>query len=83
MASGEPSDAIRAVNAVLTNLDAIRNNPNVMILTTSNLTNALDGAFMDRADIQVRRFSPRVITHLIPRDTPPPRFLPIAMRSLQ
>ena len=51
-ASGsEPSDAIRVVNALLTQLDQIKMSPNVLILTTSNITGAIDGAFVDRADI--------------------------------
>ncbi|XP_054159423.1 pachytene checkpoint protein 2 homolog [Oppia nitens] len=48
----EPSDAIRVVNALLTQLDGIKNYPNVVILTTSNVTNAIDLAFVDRADIK-------------------------------
>jgi SpoVK/Ycf46/Vps4 family AAA+-type ATPase len=51
---GEPSDAIRAVNALLTQLDQLRRFPNVMVLTTSNITEAIDVAFVDRADIKVR-----------------------------
>jgi SpoVK/Ycf46/Vps4 family AAA+-type ATPase len=50
---GEPSDAIRAVNALLTQLDQLRRFPNVMVLTTSNITEAIDVAFVDRADIKV------------------------------
>lgn len=45
----EPSDAIRVVNAVLTQLDNIRRLPNVLILTTSNITGMIDVAFVDRA----------------------------------
>ena len=44
----EPSDAIRVVNALLTQLDQIRRHPNVLILTTSNVTGAIDLAFIDR-----------------------------------
>ena len=44
----EPSDAIRVVNALLTQLDQIRRHPNVLILTTSNVTGAIDIAFIDR-----------------------------------
>lgn len=52
-ASGnEPSDAIRVVNALLTQIDRIKRRPNVFILTTSNLTGAIDLAFVDRADIK-------------------------------
>ncbi|KAG2489739.1 hypothetical protein HYH03_011846 [Edaphochlamys debaryana] len=43
VAGSEPSDAIRAVNALLTQLDALRRHPNVM---------AIDVAFVDRADIK-------------------------------
>jgi hypothetical protein len=41
----EPSDAIRVVNALLTQLDSLRARPNVLILTTSNLPASVDGAF--------------------------------------
>ena len=52
-ASGaEPSDAIRVVNALLTQIDALRQRPNAMVLTTSNITEAIDLAFVDRADIK-------------------------------
>ena len=36
------------VNALLTQLDQIKRAPNVLILTTSNITGAIDGAFVDR-----------------------------------
>lgn len=52
MSGSEPSDAIRVVNAVLTQLDQIKRYPNVLILTTSNVTGAIDLAFVDRADIK-------------------------------
>ncbi|XP_071957875.1 pachytene checkpoint protein 2 homolog [Antedon mediterranea] len=48
----EPSDAIRVVNALLTQIDQIKKFPNVLILTTSNVTGAIDLAFVDRADIK-------------------------------
>lgn len=48
----EPSDAIRVVNAVLTQIDAIKQFPNVLIMTTSNITGTVDVAFVDRADIK-------------------------------
>ena len=48
----EPSDAIRVVNALLTQIDRLKRYPNVFILTTSNLTGAIDLAFVDRADIK-------------------------------
>ncbi|TPX61011.1 hypothetical protein SpCBS45565_g07352 [Spizellomyces sp. 'palustris'] len=48
----EPSDAIRVVNALLTQLDQLWKRKNVLILTTSNITEAIDVAFIDRADIK-------------------------------
>ena len=48
---GEPSDAVRAVNALLTQLDQLKTYRNCMVLTTSNITGAIDVAFVDRADI--------------------------------
>ena len=48
MAGSEPSDAIRVVNALLTQIDQIKRHPNVIILTTSNVTGAIDLAFVDR-----------------------------------
>ncbi len=49
----EPSDAIRVVNALLTQLDGLRSYPNVLVLTTSNITEAIDAAFVDRADLRL------------------------------
>lgn len=37
---------------MLTQLDQIRKHPNVLVLTTSNLTSSIDSAFLDRADIK-------------------------------
>lgn len=48
----DPSDAIRVVNALLTQIDSIRRYPNVIILASSNVTEAMDNAFVDRADIK-------------------------------
>mmetsp|Transcript_25239 Transcript_25239/g.81007 ORF Transcript_25239/g.81007 Transcript_25239/m.81007 type:complete len:194 (-) Transcript_25239:143-724(-) len=52
MGSNEPSDAVRVVNALLTQLDQLRRFPNAIVLTTSNLPAAVDAAFIDRADIK-------------------------------
>ncbi|CAG2230876.1 TRIP13 [Mytilus edulis] len=52
LSGSEPSDAIRVVNALLTQIDQIKKHNNVMILTTSNVTGAIDLAFVDRADIK-------------------------------
>lgn len=48
----EPTDSIRVVNALLTQLDQVKRYPNALILTTSNLSEAIDLAFIDRADIR-------------------------------
>ncbi|KAK9899767.1 AAA-domain-containing protein [Cystobasidium minutum MCA 4210] len=52
MSGKEPSDAVRVVNALLTQLDKLKNRKNVLVLTTSNLSGAIDPAFIDRADIK-------------------------------
>lgn len=57
LAGLEPSDSIRAVNAILTQLDRLKRHPNALVLTTSNVTGAIDVAFVDRADIK-RRVGP-------------------------
>jgi len=52
VSGSEPSDAVRVVNALLTQLDQLRRHKNVLVLTTSNLTKCIDDAFLDRADIK-------------------------------
>lgn len=52
MSGQEPKDAMRVVNALLTQLDSLKNHPNVIILATSNLASTIDLAFIDRADIK-------------------------------
>ncbi|KAJ3283460.1 Pachytene checkpoint protein 2 [Borealophlyctis nickersoniae] len=58
----EPSDSIRVVNALLTQIDHLRRKKNVLFLTTSNITEAIDIAFIDRADIKAtppkKRYTP-------------------------
>jgi len=51
MAGTEPTDALRVVNALLTQLDKLRHKKNVLVVSTSNLAQAIDSAFVDRADI--------------------------------
>ncbi|KIL68303.1 hypothetical protein M378DRAFT_22384 [Amanita muscaria Koide BX008] len=51
MAGTEPSDGLRVVNALLTQLDKLKHRKNVLIMSTSNLVKAIDSAFLDRADI--------------------------------
>jgi len=41
MSGSEPSDSIRVVNAVITQIDRLRQYSNCLILTTSNITGAL------------------------------------------
>ncbi|KAG5188595.1 P-loop containing nucleoside triphosphate hydrolase protein [Tribonema minus] len=53
MSGNEPSDAVRVVNAVLTQIDSLRARDNVLVLTTSNVSKAIDLAFVDRADIKM------------------------------
>jgi len=48
----DPSDAVRVVNALLTQIDRLKHYKNVLILTTSNVTGKIDLAFVDRADIK-------------------------------
>ncbi|PON96742.1 ClpA/B family [Trema orientale] len=52
LSGSEPSDSMRVVNALLTQIDKLKSSPNVIILTTSNITAAIDIAFIDRADIK-------------------------------
>lgn len=42
---------LQVVNALLTQLDKLRKRTNCLVLATSNLTGAIDPAFMDRADL--------------------------------
>lgn len=51
--NSEPGDAIRAVNAVLTQIDDLRKYDNVLVIATSNLAGSLDLAFVDRADMKI------------------------------
>ncbi|KAF8958741.1 Pachytene checkpoint protein 2 [Entomortierella lignicola] len=53
LSGNEPSDSIRVVNALLTQIDRLKKQKNVLILTTSNITEAIDIAFIDRADIKL------------------------------
>ena len=52
MNGSDPSDAIRVVNALLTQLDQLRKRKNVIVMATSNLTECIDFAFLSRADIK-------------------------------
>lgn len=48
----EPSDSVRVVNALLTEIDKIKTYSNILIFATSNMTGTIDLAFIDRADIK-------------------------------
>ena len=54
----EPSDALRAVNALLTCLDRLQEVSNVLLLATSNLPEVLDDAFLDRVDVRLEIKNP-------------------------
>ena len=41
MSGSDPSDAIRVVNALLTQIDQLKTFSNILILTTSNITGAI------------------------------------------
>lgn len=48
MNGSEPSDAIRVVNAVITQLDNLKRFHNCLVLTTSNITGALGTLYHER-----------------------------------
>lgn len=52
MSGTEPSDALRVVNALLTQLDQLKRRRNALVMSTSNIAQAIDSAFVDRADIK-------------------------------
>jgi pachytene checkpoint protein 2 len=52
--SANPADVHRATDAVLTALDKVtRENPHIIFVATSNFSEALDEAFISRADVAV------------------------------
>lgn len=51
--SGDPGDAARAVNALLTGIDALAAVPGVVLLCTTNVPASLDAAFVDRCDVRL------------------------------
>lgn len=55
------------VNSLLTQLDGLKHRRNVLVLATSNLTESIDCAFMDRADICMYIGNPSVgaIYHIL------------------
>ncbi|KAF4220953.1 hypothetical protein CNMCM8980_002831 [Aspergillus fumigatiaffinis] len=63
LSSKEPFDAVRAVNALLTGLDRLKQHHNVVVICTSNLVTALDQAFLDRVDM--KQFVPHLSNRTI------------------
>lgn len=59
----------RVVNALLTQIDALKQYPNVMVLTTTNITQAIDLAFVDRADIKVPLRLKRIAAYVVSDET--------------
>ncbi|OIR59103.1 MAG: pachytene checkpoint protein 2 [Amphiamblys sp. WSBS2006] len=53
LGGNEPSDSIRAVNTLLTQLDRLTEKNNVIVIGTTNLLHAIDDAFLSRVDISV------------------------------
>lgn len=49
MGGSEPSDALRVVNALLTQLDKLKHRKNVLVLTTSNISEAIGACGVRRA----------------------------------
>ncbi|CAD6263333.1 unnamed protein product [Miscanthus lutarioriparius] len=50
ISGSEPSDSIRVVNALLTQMDKLKSWPNVIILTTSNITTAIGQTLRHMSD---------------------------------
>lgn len=58
----EPSDSIRVVNALLTQVDSLKKYSNTLIMTTTNIPDSIDEAFLDRADLKLHIPLPSVYT---------------------
>ena len=55
----QPTDAVRAVNAMLTRLDDVGHRfPNVFMFCTSNVVRLIDAAFLDRVDAKFALMPP-------------------------
>lgn len=61
ISSNEPQDSIRVVNMLLTQLDRMRLYPNMLLCATSNLSEILDNAFMDRTDLILKVPCPSIL----------------------
>ena len=60
--SGDPTDLVRAVNELLTQLDRLRTCPNFLCTATTNLVGKIDRALIDRADLVLHFPYPHVPT---------------------
>jgi len=49
----EAQGSLRATNALLTGLDRVKSNPNVIFLCSSNMPSSLDAAFLDRCGLKL------------------------------
>jgi len=77
---------VRVVNALLTQLDQLKRYANALVLTTSNVTNAIDTAFTDRADLKIYVGNPSTCGRSAPPPCPLQRARPslkCALRALQ
>ena len=69
LSSNEPSDMLRVVNTLLTQIDRLKSFSNILILTTSNFIEIIDQALIDRSDLILFINSPSIETiHQIYRD---------------
>lgn len=50
---GETQETLRATNALLTGLDRVKYNSNIILLCTSNMFDSLDAAFLDRCGLKL------------------------------
>ncbi len=57
--AGDPSDVMRAINTVLTEIDDLKNEHNVLLLATTNLPEMLDNSFLDRALLKIYFGNPK------------------------
>ena len=58
----EPSDIMRGVNKLLTELDRLREVPGVLVVMTSNLDEVIDGALKSRTDLTLQFALPDLMT---------------------
>lgn len=49
----DPSETVRVVNTILTQMDALQKQANILVLCTSNMMDLMDSAFVDRVDKKV------------------------------